>query len=105
VLRADAKGLGGVQVEEINAAWLKKGDNTIKFEPTLTEDGHGYSIKNVRVVTVPLGVDAPPAPGVRTPLSDDDLTTGVGGPGAHTGSLAGRTDREPAFLSFYLDKP
>ena len=40
-----------------------------------------------------------------TALSDGDLTTGVGGPGAHTASLAGRTDREPAFLSFYLDKP
>jgi RHS repeat-associated protein len=103
--RAEAKGLGGVQVEEINAAWLRKGDNSIKFEPALTEDGHGYSIRNVRVVSVPRGVDPGPAPGAATPLSDADLSTGLGGPGAHTASVAASADREPAFLSFYLDKP
>ena len=103
--RAEAKGLGGVQVEEINAAWLRKGDNSIRFEPALHEDGHGYSIRNVRVVSVPRGVDPGPAPGAATPLSDADLSTGVGGPGAHTASVAASADREPAFLSFYLDKP
>jgi RHS repeat-associated protein len=103
--RAEAKGLGGVQVEEINPAWLTKGDNKISFEPTRLEDGHGYSVSNVRVVSVPHGVDAAPAPGARSPLSDGDLETGVGGPGVHGASVAMPADREPAFLSFYLDKP
>ena len=103
--RAEAKGLGGVQVEEINAAWLRKGDNNIRFEPALTEDGHGYSIRNVRVVSVPRGIDPSRAPSAATPLADGDLSTGVGGPGAHTASVATSVDREPAFLSFYLDKP
>jgi RHS repeat-associated protein len=103
--RAEAKGLGGVQVEEINPVWLRSGDNTIVFQPTLTEDGRGYSIRNVRVVSVPRGVDAVPAPGARSPLSDGDLATGVGGPGVHGASVSTRADREPAFLSFHLDKP
>ncbi len=103
--RAEAKGLGGVQVEEINPAWLMNGDNKILFESTLTEDPHGYNISSVRVVTVPRGADGPPAPGARSPLSDGDVATGVGGPGAHAASVSMRADREPAFLSFYLDKP
>jgi RHS repeat-associated protein len=103
--RAETNGLGGVQVEEINPAWLKNGDNFIRFEPTLTEDGRGYSIRNVRIVSVPRGVDQQPAPEERTPLSDGDLATGVGGPGAHTASIAASADREPAFLSFYLGTP
>jgi RHS repeat-associated protein len=103
--RADAKGLGGVQVEEINPAWLRKGDNSISFEPTLREDGRGYEIRNVRVVSVPRGSEPVQAPGARTSLSDGDLSTGVGGPGMHAASISVRADREPAFLSFFLDKP
>jgi RHS repeat-associated protein len=103
--RAEAQGLGGVQVEEINPAWLRSGDNVVLFQPTLREDGRGYSIHNVRIVSFPRGSDPVPAPGARTSLSDGDLGTGVGGPGAHTASLSVRADREPAFLSFYLDKP
>jgi RHS repeat-associated protein len=103
--RADAKGLGGVQVEEINPAWLRSGDNSILFQPTLNEDGRGYSINNVRIVSVPRGTEPVAAPGARMALSDGDLATGLGGPGAHTASLSVRADREPAFLSFYLDQP
>jgi RHS repeat-associated protein len=103
--RAEAKGLGGVQVEEINPAWLKSGDNTVVFQPTLQEDGHGYNVHNVRIVSVPRGSDPVAAPGARTELSDGDLATGLGGPGTHTASLSVRADREPAFLSFYLDQP
>jgi RHS repeat-associated protein len=103
--RAEAKGLGGVQVEEINPAWLRQGDNKIAFQPTLVEDGQGYSVRNVRVVSVPFGVEAAPAAGARSPLSDGDPSTGVGGTGAHAASLAVAADRQPAFLSFYLEKP
>ena len=35
---------------------FRRGDNTIAFQPTLTEDGRGYNIRNVRIVSVPLGV-------------------------------------------------
>jgi len=103
--RADATGLGGVQVEEINARWLRRGDNTIKFQPTLLEDGHGYSIHDVRVVLVPNG--SAPAPGAtsRSPLADRDLSTGIGGAGTHSATLPAPTDRDLAFLSFYLDQP
>jgi RHS repeat-associated protein len=103
--RAEANGLGGVQVEEINPAWLTRGENKISFEPTVTEDGRGYSISNVRVVSVPRGIDPGRAAGPRSPLSDGDLATGVGGPGVHGASVSVPADREPAFLSFHLDKP
>jgi RHS repeat-associated protein len=103
--RAEAKGLGGVQVEEVNPAWLRQGANTITFQPTQLEDGRGYSIRNVRVISVPLGIDAAPATGARSALSDGDPSTGVGGPGAHAASLSNAAGREPAFLSFHLDKP
>ncbi|HET6148600.1 MAG TPA: SpvB/TcaC N-terminal domain-containing protein [Polyangia bacterium] len=111
--RTEVKGLGGVQVEEINPAWLKRGDNTVLFQPTLREDGLGYRIRNVRVVSVPRGAEPAPADadidvrsgaGVRSPLADGDLGTGVGGPGVHTAGLPSLAGREPAFLSFYLDK-
>jgi RHS repeat-associated protein len=103
--RAGAQGLGGVQVEEINPAWLKQGENTISFQPTFTEDGLGYNVRDVRIVSVPRGVDAAPERDVRAPLSDGDLSTGVGGPGLNTASLGIPANREPAFLSFYLNKP
>jgi RHS repeat-associated protein len=103
--RADVKGLGGLQVEEIDPAWLRSGSNTISFQPTLVEDGLGYTVHNVRVVSVPRGIESAPKPGAGTPLSDGDLLTGVGGPGVHAASLSVSSDREPAFMSFYLDKP
>jgi RHS repeat-associated protein len=104
--RADARGLGGTQVEEINPAWLRRGQNTISFQSTAFEDAAGYSVRNVRLVSVPRGAEPAPAPaGGRAALSDGDLATGIGGPGVHTASVPSLAGLEPAFLSFYLDKP
>jgi len=106
--RAEATGLGGVQVEEINPAWLRRGANTISFQPTPIEDQMGYSVSNLRLVSVPRGIEPAPAPAAadgRAALSDGDLATGIGGAGVHTASVRSLAGREPAFLSFYLDKP
>ncbi|KYF76640.1 hypothetical protein BE11_11925, partial [Sorangium cellulosum] len=78
--RADAPAAGGLQVEEIAPAWLKRGDNVVRFRPQ-PEFERGFTVRALRVVGIPqAGVHearaaARPATGERArragPLSID----------------------------------
>ena len=87
--RADAKGLGGVQVEEINPAWLqeRRQQHHVRADADRGRARVQHQERSHRQRPARRRPGAC-APGAGTPLSDGDLATGVGGPGAHTASLS-----------------
>ncbi|WP_437631897.1 SpvB/TcaC N-terminal domain-containing protein [Sorangium sp. So ce854] len=50
--RADAPAAGGLQVEEIAPAWLRRGDNVVRFSPQ-PEFERGFTVRALRVVGIP----------------------------------------------------
>jgi len=106
--RANVRGTGGVQVEEIATSWLRRGDNSVAFQPSQTEDGLGYVVKHVRLVGVPRGGPGVPrqtrAGAKPQPLDDGSDATGLGGPGVHA-SVIPIPNGEPAHFAFFLDRP
>ncbi len=56
---------GGLQVEEIDPAWLQQGDNEIRFLPLPMAGAPDYSVRNVRIVGSARGSVA------ETRLADD----------------------------------
>jgi len=103
--RPDAKGLGGVQVEEISPLWLRRGDNAVKFQPAVGEDGLGYRVRHVRLVGVPTDGEVPrPTAGVN-PLEDGNKASGLGGSGLRTATLPMSPEGQPAYFTFFLDSP
>jgi hypothetical protein len=105
--RANVRGLGGVQVEEISPAWLHRGDNAITFTPSQAEDGLGYVVRNARIVGAPRGPAASAlGAGHATPgpLEDGSADSGLGGPGVHTAKLHASAADEPAYFAFRLDR-
>ncbi|WP_438015644.1 SpvB/TcaC N-terminal domain-containing protein [Sorangium sp. So ce315] len=50
--RADAPAAGGLQVEEIAPAWLRRGDNVVRFRPQ-PEAERGFTVRALRVVGIP----------------------------------------------------
>ncbi|WP_437678724.1 SpvB/TcaC N-terminal domain-containing protein [Sorangium sp. So ce131] len=68
--RAGAPATGGLQVEEIAPAWLKRGENVVRFRPQADLE-HGFTVSALRVVGIPhAGVHeahaaAPPTSGER----------------------------------------
>ncbi|CAN97153.1 RhsA protein precursor [Sorangium cellulosum So ce56] len=76
---AAAPATGGLQVEEIAPAWLRRGDNVVRFRPS-AEQEHGFTVSALRVVGIPhAGViearsaaeaRARPAGGERAPRTD-----------------------------------
>jgi RHS repeat-associated protein len=103
--RAKAKGLGGVQVEEISPHWLRRGDNTLTFEPAIGEDGLGYRVRNVRLVGVRTGADAPAASAGANLLQDGNRSSGLGGTGQRTATIPMQADAQPAHFAFFLENP
>ncbi|WP_437941583.1 SpvB/TcaC N-terminal domain-containing protein [Sorangium sp. So ce341] len=50
--RAEAPATGGLQVEEIAPAWLRRGDNVVRFRPQADIE-HGFTVSALRVVGIP----------------------------------------------------
>ncbi|MGK3963945.1 SpvB/TcaC N-terminal domain-containing protein [Sorangium sp. So ce1667] len=50
--RAEAPATGGLQVEEIAPAWLKRGGNVVRFRPHADIE-HGFTVSALRVVGIP----------------------------------------------------
>ncbi|WP_437494995.1 SpvB/TcaC N-terminal domain-containing protein [Sorangium sp. So ce1014] len=50
--RAEAPSDGGLQVEEIAPAWLKRGDNVVRFRPPADHE-RGYAVRALRMVGIP----------------------------------------------------
>ncbi|WP_437974390.1 SpvB/TcaC N-terminal domain-containing protein [Sorangium sp. So ce295] len=63
---AAAPATGGLQVEEIAPAWLRRGENVVRFRPS-AEQEHGFTVSALRVVGIPHAgvVEARPAAEAR----------------------------------------
>ena len=101
--RAGVRGLGGTEVEEIAPGWLRRGENTVTFQPSNAEDGLGYRVRRVRIVGAPAAGEA--RAGDRGPLDDGDRDTALGGRGLHTARLPSAPGAQPAYFTFYLQQP
>ncbi len=55
---ASEKPVAGVQVEEIAAAWLRRGTNEFHFRPVNDDDPVGYRVIDLRVIGLPDTGDA-----------------------------------------------
>ncbi|WP_438032864.1 SpvB/TcaC N-terminal domain-containing protein [Sorangium sp. So ce204] len=64
---AAAPATGGLQVEEIAPAWLRRGENVVRFRPS-AEQEHGFTVSALRVVGIPHAgvVEARSAAGERS---------------------------------------
>jgi RHS repeat-associated protein len=97
------RGLGGVQVEEVAPAWLRRGDNTITFQPAAGEDGLGYRVRHLRLVGIPRGAPEPTRTAGPRPIEDG--TAGRRGARPRPVSFPLPTGGQPAYLAFQLDSP
>jgi hypothetical protein len=105
--RANVRGLGGVQVEEISPVWLHRGDNALTFTPSQAEDGLGYVIRerpHRRRAARPGGVGGGARHANPGPLEDGSADSGLSGPGIHTAKLHASATDEPAYFAFRLDR-
>ncbi|WP_437951434.1 hypothetical protein WME98_11815 [Sorangium sp. So ce296] len=84
--RAEAPATGGLQVEEIAPAWLKRGDNVVRFRPQADIE-HGFTVSALRVVGIPHagvyeGRAASRSAGGERARRDEPLSIDFGAPAA-----------------------
>jgi len=102
--RAGARGVGGLQVEEISPAWLRRGDNAISFKPAARDGGLSYRVRHVRIIGMPRLADPAAPEATRTVLEDGNNETAVSGSELRRLRLASSSDAQPAYFTYYVDR-